>query len=164
MPSKKKKIEEEKVVDPLSSSFEIEPIPKIETKLQELTNTFSSQEDADEEELATFGADYEFARKSVTNVVLDMEDKLQEVGLLAEQSQQPRAYEVYAIIAKAILDGNKDLLELGKRYKELKKGEPKQDQSSISTTNNNLFLTTGALNELLEKNGINSGIRTIEKE
>ena len=117
---------------------------------------------SDDNENATYDSDYEFSRDNIKNTLLKAEEILDEISELARQSQAPRAYEVAGAIVKSIFDGNKDLLELAKRHKELRNSKIK-DTSDI--TNNNVFIgSTEALGAFLESHGIGTGLRTIETE
>lgn len=94
-------------------------------------------------------SDYELARINLINVIDKGKEALDDMLGVAQMSQQPRAYEVIATLIKTLSDSNKDLLELSKKAKELKKDE---DQGP-TTVNNNLFIgSTAELQKLLKNN------------
>lgn len=108
-------------------------------------------------------ADYSFARENIMGVILKAADALDEVIKVAKASQAPRAYEVVATMTKVILDGNKDLLDLAKKNKELKEIESTEEPRTI---NNNLIVTTDQLQKMLKDQGVVTTTRqlTIEPE
>jgi hypothetical protein len=91
--------------------------------------------------------DFEFARTNLYNILNNGATALEELTTVASQSQHPRAYEALSGLIKTLSEANKDLLEINKQLKDLKKGEatPENDPS-VKTINNNLFV--GSTNEL----------------
>jgi type II secretory pathway component GspD/PulD (secretin) len=85
--------------------------------------------------------DYEFARENIYRAVAKIEDALDELQAVARISQHPRAYEVYANLAKTFVETNKDLLNLRKTQKE---SSSAQHQGPASVTHNNTVVITGA--------------------
>jgi hypothetical protein len=121
--------------DPIADALELTPIQEV------LPKQMSSVEPID--------SDYDFARSNLINVIDKGREALDDMLGVAQMSQQPRAYEVIATLIKTLSDSNKDLLELSKKAKELKKDE---DQGP-KTVNNNLFVgSTAELQKLLKNN------------
>lgn len=93
--------------------------------------------------------DFEYARGNMLSILERGNGALDSLLDVADQSQHPRAYEVVATLIKTLADANKDLLELQKKNKELKKVE---DNNTPKTINNNLFVgSTTELQRLLKK-------------
>jgi hypothetical protein len=71
--------------------------------------------------------DAEFARQNIRELIEKGNDAMDNLLMVAKQSDHPRAYEVAANMLKSLTDMNKDLMEIQKRKKDL---EPKQMDSS----------------------------------
>lgn len=144
-----------KPTEPLSDAFNVaEPI----TSISNIEDTFSSNTEIDN---ANYNSDYEFTRNSLKDTILKAEDVLDDIIQLAHQSRAARSYEVVFNGIKVIFDGNKDLLELALRHKDLTNN--KSNGLPLPTTQNNLFVgSTEALNNMLETMGVTTGIRTIQ--
>ena len=67
---------------------------------------------------------------------------------VADQSQQPRAYEVVANLIKTMAETNKDLLNLTKQKREL---ITKEDAPQQQVTNNLFVGSTAELQQMLQK-------------
>lgn len=89
---------------------------------------------------ASVGDDFEYARSNLVNILTQGERALADMMLVANLSQNPRAYEVLSTLISTLASANKDLLELQKRRKELEREDP----SGPSTVNNNLFVGSTA--------------------
>jgi hypothetical protein len=99
-----------KINEKLSEIFDVEPI-KEEIKPK---NELSLIDDTDPVE-----TDTDYARKNIRSLIEKGKDAVDELLIVAKDSQHPRAYEVAATLIKNMSDLNKDLLELQKRKKEL---------------------------------------------
>jgi hypothetical protein len=87
--------------------------------------------------------DYDYARENMYNVIEKGTTALEELLGVATQSQHPRAYEVLATTMKALVDANKELVQLSKKkVEEEKNNDEPQTGSGGSVTNNNLFVGT----------------------
>lgn len=93
--------------------------------------------------------DYDYARGSMIGIIEKGNEALSDMLSVAQQSQQPRAYEVVATLLKTIADTNKDLLELQKKHKEIENMDGPQTPQTI---NNNLFVgSTAELQKLIKQ-------------
>ncbi len=120
--------------DPIADALQLTPIQEILPKEQKPELEVDS--------------DFEFARVNMINVIDKGREALDDMLDVAQQTQAPRAYEVIATLIKTLSDSNKDLLELSKKAKELKKID---DSSGPKTVNNNLFVgSTAELQKLLK--------------
>lgn len=109
--------------DNLSKIFDVEPMeiveaPKVSTEMVSVEPSKSSVHD-----------DFEVARNNTKSLIDKANTALDNLLLVANQSEHPRAYEVAANLIKTMGDLNKDLLELQKRKQDLtgenKKGSDK---------------------------------------
>jgi hypothetical protein len=101
-----------KLNDSLSEIFDVTPMeiieaPKKSTEIV-VVNDNSSVED-----------DFAHARKNTKDLIKKADVALDNLLLVANQSEHPRAYEVAANLIKTLGDLNKDLLELQKKKKDL---------------------------------------------
>ena len=97
--------------------------------------------------------DFEFARTNLYNILTNGTSALEELTNVASKSQHPRAYEALATLLRTLSDANKDLMELNKQVKELKKDDPSSSNDpSVKTINNNLFVgSTSDLQAMIER-------------
>jgi hypothetical protein len=94
--------------------------------------------------------DYKYARENLYNAIERGSDALEELVELAKQSQSPRAFEIVGQMIKTLTDANKDLLEVQKKVKDLKKQEQSKGPNNVT---NALFVgNTAELQKLLKDN------------
>jgi hypothetical protein len=91
--------------------------------------------------------DYEFRREKLYQLVQKGEDALNNLLLLAKESDHPRAYEVFGQLMKANMDAVKDLTEL---QKDMNKIENEKNGKGPNKVVNNNSVFVGNTNELLE--------------
>jgi len=92
-------------------------------------------------------ADYQYVRGNLYETIDKGSAALDSLLELAKASEHPRAFEVVGQLTKTIVDANKDLIEIQRKLKELKKDDPSLENSK-NVTNNNLFV--GSTAELLK--------------
>jgi hypothetical protein len=101
-----------KINEKLSEILDVEPINEVEkvtsTELVEITPTNNVVE-----------SDADYARINIKNLIDKGADAIEELAVVARDSQHPRAYEVMAGMLKNLTDMNKDLLEIQKRKQDL---------------------------------------------
>jgi len=94
----------------LSEIFDIQPIPqKAPVVIEEKDQEFN----------ASVEKDFDHARNNIKNLIIKGDTAIDQLILIADESEQPRAYEVVANLIKTMADLNKDLLNLQKSRKEL---------------------------------------------
>lgn len=104
------------------------------------------------DETAQIDAEYHYAQENLHNIIDKGAMALDELLLIARQSDQPRAYEVVGSLVKTLTDANKDLLELKNKQQTLK-GEK---ATSAKNVTNALFVgSTSELQKMLKK--VNNG-------
>ena len=86
--------------------------------------------------------DFATARNNLHNIIHKGNDALEEALIVAKTSEHPRAFEVVGGLIKTLVDANKDLLDIQKKLKDLKKSEdPKETPQNI---NNSIFVGSAA--------------------
>ena len=96
----------------------------------------------------TVDNDFKYARENLYNIIERGSDALNTLVDVANQSQHPRAFEVVGQLVKTLSDTNKDLLELQKKVKVIKKDIPDQPQN----VTNALFVgNTSELQKMINK-------------
>lgn len=95
-------------------------------------------------------SDYRYARENLYNAIERGSDALEELVELAKQSQSPRAFEIVGQMIKTLTDSNKDLLEIQKKVKDLKREEKSKGPNNVT---NALFVgNTAELQKMLKDN------------
>jgi hypothetical protein len=131
-----------KTNEKLSEIFDVEPIPlevqepQKETVPIEFSNPIES--------------DTEIARQNIKDLLQKGSKAVDELAVVARDSQHPRAYEVMATLIKNMSDLNKDLLEIQKRKKDLM--VTSQNKAGDVNVEKALFVgSTAELMKLLKK-------------
>ena len=129
----------------MSTKFEknMEDIFELPEKIEQ-TKELKSVDNSDE----TVDNDFKYARENLYNIIERGSDALNTLVDVANQSQHPRAFEVVGQLVKTLSDTNKDLLELQKKVKVIKKDIPDQPQN----VTNALFVgNTSELQKMINK-------------
>ena len=129
----------------MSTKFEknMEDIFELPEKIEQ-TKELKPVDNSDE----TVDNDFKYARENLYNIIERGSDALNNLVDVANQSQHPRAFEVVGQLVKTLSDTNKDLLELQKKVKVIKKDIPDQPQN----VTNALFVgNTSELQKMINK-------------
>ena len=129
----------------MSTKFEknMEDIFELPEKIEQ-TKELKPVDNIDE----TVDNDFKYARENLYNIIERGSDALNTLVDVANQSQHPRAFEVVGQLVKTLSDTNKDLLELQKKVKVIKKDIPDQPQN----VTNALFVgNTSELQKMINK-------------
>ena len=139
-----------KNIPELDKLFNIEPQPTVENlpAIAPETGKNIDQED-----------DYQLARSTLRNLIYKSENTLDDMIELAKNSEHPRTYEVAGQLIKTVSDVAKDLIELQKKVKDLKDGDP---VSAKNVTNNNVVFA-GSTAELFKMLKNKDDGKTIEQ-
>ena len=86
--------------------------------------------------------DYKYARENLYGVIEKSTEALDTLIDLAKASEHPRAFEVVSQLTKTLVDANKDLLDIQKKVKDLKKEDDEKQQPQNVT--NALFVGSTA--------------------
>ena len=122
----------------LSKALDIEPIefevvePEPKTEIVAVSNSVDD--------------DAEFARCNIRTLIEKGNKAMDELLLVANASEHPRAYEVAAGLIKNLADLNKDLLEIQKRRKDLSP----QEAASVKNVNVDKAVFVGSTAELVK--------------
>jgi hypothetical protein len=122
-----------KLNEKLSEVLDINPI-EIETTTEIVELKSSVDDDAD------------FARGNIRNLIEKGNKAMDDLLLVANASEHPRAYEVAAGLIKNLADLNKDLLEIQKRKKDLSP----QETSNAKNINVDKAVFVGSTAELVK--------------
>lgn len=99
------------------------------------------------DDTAEIDEEYKYAQENLHNIIEKGTEALEEMLMIAKQTEQPRAFEVTASLIKTLSDANKDLLELKSKQKSLK-GEKASQKQNVT---NALFVgSTAELQKLLK--------------
>ena len=121
-----------KLNEKLSEVLDVEPINYQTTEIVEIKTPVED--------------DAEFARTNIRELISKGNTAIDNLLLVANQSEHPRAYEVAAGLIKNLADLNKDLLEIQKRKRDL---DPTQTKNN-STTNIDKAVFVGSTTELVK--------------
>ena len=112
-----------KLNDNLSEIFDVEPIQTIETlPVAKLATEVIPVGDEVETDAA-------LARKNIKSLLDKGSNAIDNLLLVAQESEHPRAYEVAANFIKTLADLNKDLLEVQKKKSDLRPQQTTNNQS-----------------------------------
>jgi len=129
----------------MSTKFEknMEDIFELPEKIEQ-AKELKTVDNSDE----TVDTDFKYARENLYNIIEKGSDALNTLVDVANQSQHPRAFEVVSQLVKTLSDTNKDLLEIQKKVKVIKKDIPDQPQN----VTNALFVgNTSELQKMINK-------------
>jgi len=96
-------------------------------------------------------ADYEYARENLKLFIEQGKVAMENIIFLAKEGESPRAYEVVGQLIKTLSDTNKDLLDLGKKVKDLKSKKDDTTQQPQHVTNALFVGSTAELQKLIGK-------------
>jgi hypothetical protein len=94
--------------------------------------------------------DFTFARANVREVVENANDAIAKLAVIADQSQNPRAFEVLAKLMDTTVAASKHLLELQKEIRTIDKADVPHDETAKSVTNNLYVGSTAELSKMLQ--------------
>jgi len=126
----------------LSKILDIEPIPVKENRSLVPINLSQSKDDVE--------TDYDLSRKTFKSLITKGEEALDHLMDIAKDSEHPRAFEVAANLIKTVSDTTKELMELQKKNKDIRKIDSENNINSNNiTVEKAVFVGTPA--DLLKK-------------
>lgn len=136
------------MIDKISDALGVESHKQVEIIQPVKTSVPVKQEEPEVNEDAD--ADYKLSRKTFRSLIDKGNLAMENLTDLAKESESPRAYEVLATMMKTIADTTKDLYDLQKKTKDLKKEDKArpQDESRINVEK---AVFVGSTAELLKK-------------
>ena len=139
------------VDDKLNDIFDVQgkiveqALPVVKTPPVDVPTTGAPNDDS-------IDADYEYARENLKLFIEQGKVAMENIIFLAKEGESPRAYEVVGQLIKTLSDTNKDLLDLGKKVKDLKSKKDDSQQPSSQHITNALFVgSTAELQKLIGK-------------
>lgn len=131
--------------DALSKTLGIENHVPVEKPKQEVIApaVYETNPEEDQHE------DYNLSRRTFRDLINKGNSAIEDLTDLAKESESPRAYEVLATLMKTVSDATKDLYDLQKKTKELKKFDEKGRPTENITVEKAVFV--GTTSELLAK-------------
>jgi hypothetical protein len=117
--SSNQKISEVLGIDPIPSAIERVTETKAETVEVKSQTSVAVIDPSKSLEEAIVDEDYAEARENMKKIIDKSTEAIEDLSIVARESESARAYEVLATLLKQAQDANKDLLELAKRRKEL---------------------------------------------
>ena len=123
----------------LNNTFEIEnvPVAEVQTAEAELVER--------EKDLQS---DYEASRKNFYELVARGKEAIDGIMIVAQETEQPRAYEVAGQLIKTVTETNQQFMDLQKKVEEIKNMDKKLGNTNIE---NALFVgSTAELQKLLK--------------
>lgn len=130
-----------KINEKISEIFDVEPV-EINDETQLKKNEVLVVDTRNPVE-----TDTDLARENIKELIEKGHNAVDELAVIARDSQHPRAYEVMATLIKNMSDLNKDLLELQKRKKDLL---VTSDNKSTGDVNVDKALFVGSTAELMK--------------
>jgi hypothetical protein len=95
--------------------------------------------------------DFTFSRANIREVIENGTEAIAKLTIIAQQSQNPRAYEVLAKLMDTVTNASKELLELQEKIRTIDKADVPRDDESKSQITNNLFVgSTHELQKMIE--------------
>lgn len=128
--------------DPINRALNLGPLPErshaVATIIAAATNDSAKE-------------DFTFARANIREVVENGNDAIAKLAVIADQSQNPRAFEVLAKLMDSMVAANKQLLELQKEIRTIDKADVPKDEDARKHVTNNLFVgSTAELQKMIE--------------
>jgi hypothetical protein len=133
--------------DSINESLDIEVVDQAKDVIKESKKELKKLEREKPDSIR----DYEYTRGNLYSLIEKGQEALDSILEVAQEGQQPRAYEVVSQLLKNVADTTDKLIDLQLKTKELNAEEKK----GPSTVNNALFVGSTAELQKLLKNGIN---------
>jgi hypothetical protein len=94
--------------------------------------------------------DFSYAKENVVYVIENGKDALEKLLIIADQSQQPRAFEVISKLMDSIINANRSIIDMHEQI--MRSGLPvKEEVNNTCITNNLLVATTAELTRMIKK-------------
>ena len=136
------------IMDNLTKALDMNPLVVEEQKEEQFPAVVEETNDAEQ--------DFELARKNLQELAKKGNKALDELIMLAKNSEHPRAYEVVATLIKTLADTNKDLLDTRKKKLDIDKARGASPNGDAKTVNTNLFVgSTAELQKFLKERAKN---------
>jgi len=129
--------------NPIDRALNLGPINQTYSKTISSIISQARDDSADE--------DFTFARANIREVIENGTDAISKLTIIAQQSQNPRAYEVLAKLMDTVANASRELLELQEKIRSIDKSDIPRDEEAKSQVTNNLFVgSTHELQKMIE--------------
>tara|TARA_A200000113_G_scaffold216275_1_gene221413 strand:- start:5099 stop:5524 length:426 start_codon:yes stop_codon:yes gene_type:complete len=129
--------------DGLDEAFDVEGeiLPKEKPEIEKVKPKTSSYEDVRK--------DYEYTRGNLYSIIEKGQEAINGILELAQETEQPRAYEVAGQLIKSVSDATDKLMELQKKLKDVEEDTAQKGPTNVT---NALFVgSTADLQKMLKK-------------
>jgi hypothetical protein len=93
--------------------------------------------------------DFKFSRANIREVIESGTDAMSKLALIADQSQNPRAFEVLAKLMDTVVGASRQLLELQEKIKNIDNANVPKDEAARAVTNNLFVGSTAELQKVI---------------
>jgi len=132
--------------NPIDKALNIGPLAPIDYSKTISTIVNEARNDSAKE-------DFTFSRSNIREVVENGTDAIAKLASIADQSQNPRAFEVLAKLMDTVVNASEKLLDIQKKITELEKSnEPHNDEAKKHVTNNLFVGSTAELAAIIANN------------
>lgn len=131
-----------KTFDALSDTLGIPKMPEELTQLPAIVQPETTGEDVQD--------DYELTRDTLRNLIVRGNETLDYMLEIARASETPRGFEVAGTMINTIAGTAKELMNLQKQMKELRKGTVEEQNAQVIQTQNNIVFQ-GSTSDLLKQ-------------
>lgn len=129
--------------NPIDRALNLGPINQTYSKTISSIISQARDDSADE--------DFTFSRANIREVIENGTDAIAKLTIIAQQSQNPRAYEVLAKLMDTVTNASKELLELQEKIRTIDKANLPRDDEAKNQVTNNLFVgSTHELQRMIE--------------
>ena len=95
--------------------------------------------------------DFTFARANIREVVENGNGAIAKLAAIADQSQNPRAFEVLAKLMDSMVNANKQLLDIQQQIRTIEKADEPTGQEQKNITNNLFVGSTAELQKMISE-------------
>jgi len=93
--------------------------------------------------------DFKFSRANIREVIENGTDAMAKLAVIADQSQNPRAFEVLAKLMDTIVSASKQLLDVQEQIRNIDKADMPKDEAARAVTNKLFVGSTAELQKML---------------
>jgi len=133
--------------DKIDETLDIKATITAKEIIKESKKEIKNIEDKDHSDL-----DYDYIRGTLYSLIEKGQEAATSLLELAQDGQQPRAYEVFGQLIKNVADSTDKLMDIHQKVKDLKK----EEKSGPKNVTNALFVGSTAELQKLLKNGLNA--------
>lgn len=126
--------------NPINRALNLAPI---EEKVDTLTTLVANAKNDSASE------DFKFSRANIREVIENGTDAMAKLSIIADQSQNPRAFEVLAKLMDTIVSASKQLLDVQAQIRNIDKADVPKDEAAKAVTNNLFVGSTAELQKML---------------